>query len=116
MRERLIELLTDAEREHLNYEMANKFCPFDEYKCHSEFIADHLLENGVVVLLCKIGDTVYQTDGIRIYELEVFDVSIHRNKPYYETESIDFDDDAIGTSIFLTREEAERALKGGAEQ
>lgn len=64
-----------------------------------------------VELNCKVGDTVYQTDGIRIYELEVFEVTLKNYKPYYETESIDFDDTAIGKSIFLTREEAERALE-----
>ena len=45
------------------------------------------------------------------YELEIFDISLRKNKPYYETESIDFDDDAIGKSIFLTREEAEHAFE-----
>lgn len=64
-----------------------------------------------VEIKCKIGDTVYQTDVERIYELEVFDVSLRNYKPYYETESIDFDDDAIGKCIFLTKEEAERRLK-----
>lgn len=70
-------------------------------------LADHLIANGVIVLLCKIGDTVYQVNSTEIYELEVFAISIVRGKPYYETESIDFDNDAIGTSLFLTREEAE---------
>ena len=56
---------------------------------------------------------VFQTDGIRIYELTILDISLRKNKPYYETESIDFDDDAIGKSIFLTKEEAESKLKGG---
>lgn len=116
MRERLIELLSDAEREHLNYEMANKFCPFDEYKCHSEYIADYLIENGVVALPCKVGDIVYQTDGIRIYELTILDILLHKNKPYYETDGIDFDDDAIGKTVFLTREEAEAKLKEGATE
>ena len=36
------------------------------------------------------------------------DKSLHKNKPYYETESIDFDDDAIGKSIFLTRQDTYR--------
>lgn len=76
-----------------------------------EEVADYLLANGVIVPLCKVGDTVYQTDGVRIYELEILDVLLHKNKPYYETESIDFDNDAIGKSIFLTREEAEAKLK-----
>ena len=74
-------------------------------------LADHLIANGVIVLLCKVGDTVYQVDSEKIYELEVFDISIVKGKPYYETESIDFDEDAIGKSVFLTREEAEKKLK-----
>ena len=93
----------------------------DGYKCapdFSEFFADRLLENGVIVVPCKIGDTVYQADAVRIYELEIFDISLRKGKPYYETESIDFDWDAIGKSVFLTKEEAEKAIakmKGGAE-
>ena len=41
----------------------------------------------------------------------MLDVSVHKNMPYYETESIDFDTRAIGTSIFLTKAEAEAKLK-----
>ena len=74
-------------------------------------LADHLLSNGVVIIQCNIGDTVYQTDGVRIYELTILDVSLHKNKPYYETDEIDFDDDAIGKSIFLRREEAEEKIE-----
>lgn len=103
MRERLVELLRDT----FNY--TKGVCiDFDEAV---EINADYLLENGVVVLPCKVGDIVYQTDGIRIYELTILDILLRKNKPYYETDAVDFDDDAIGTSIFLTREEAERALR-----
>ena len=98
-RERLIELLAKA---------SGKYMFVDKY---NEAVADYLLENGVIVLPCKVGDTVYETDGIRIYELIILDISLHENKPYYETESLDFDDDAIGKSIFLTRKEAEKALE-----
>lgn len=100
MRDRLIELMQDwgnTNTDSFNFES----------------VADHLLANGVIAIRCNIGDTVYQTDGVRIYELEIFDVKLIKNKPYYETENIDFDDDAIGKTIFLTREEAERVLKGG---
>lgn len=82
-------------------------------------LADHPLASGVIVPPVKVGQTVYQINptpyGGEIYELEVLDVSLHKSKPYYETESIDFDTDAIGKSVFLTREDAEQALKGGAE-
>lgn len=102
MRDRLIELTEASLIRHIG-----KSCKL------AENIADDLLYDGVIVLPCKVGDTVYQTDGIRIYELEIFDISLRKGKPYYETESIDFDNTAIGESIFLTREEAEEALKGG---
>lgn len=82
----------------------------------AEIVADYLLANGVIVLPCKVGDTVYQMDGVRIYELTILDISLHKNKPYYETESIDFDDNAIGKTVFLTKEEAEQALKGGVQE
>lgn len=55
----------------------------------------------VVVLPCK----VYETDGVRVYEHTVREV-------IYETAGGPaFDKNAIGKSIFLTREEAERALQ-----
>ena len=55
----------------------------------------------VVVQPCK----VYETDGVRVYEHTVREV-------IYETAGGPaFDKNAIGKSIFLTREEAEKALQ-----
>lgn len=54
-----------------------------------------------IILPCK----VYETDGVRVYEHTVREV-------IYETAGGPaFDKNAIGKSIFLTREEAERALR-----
>ena len=55
---------------------------------------------------CKVGDTVYQIDAERVYESEVKWI-------IFDCDDIAFDERAIGGSIFLTREEAEAALKGG---
>ena len=99
-RQRALEAETEAEHSEI----------YESIKTLHEYVADHLIENGVVVPPCKVGDRVYQTDGARIYELEVLDVSIHKNMPYYETESVDFDTRAIGKSIFLTKEQAEQKL------
>ena len=60
----------------------------------------------LVVLPCKAGDTVYQIDAERVYESEVKWI-------IFDCDDIAFDERAIGGSIFLTREEAEAALKGG---
>lgn len=69
-----------------------------------EKIAERLIEDGdVIVPPCKVGDTVYQTDGCRIYESTVREI-------IYDTDGIAFDETAIGKTVFLTREEAEAAL------
>ena len=60
----------------------------------------------LVVLPCKVGDTVYQIDAERVYESEVKWI-------IFDCDDIAFDERAIGGSIFLTREEAEATLKGG---
>ena len=57
----------------------------------------------LVVLPCKVGDTVYQIDAERAYESEVKWI-------IFDCDDIAFDERAIGVSIFLTREEAEAAL------
>lgn len=60
--------------------------------------------NRFVDLPCKVGDTVYQTDGIRIYENKI-------ERIIFDTNNIGFDETSIGKSIFLTREEAEQVIK-----
>lgn len=69
-----------------------------------EALAQYLLANGVVLPPVKVGQTVYQTDGFRVYE------SVVRNV-IYDTDGIAFDDTAIGHWVFLTREEAEAELE-----
>lgn len=61
---------------------------------------------------CKVGDKVYQTDGIRTYESTIREIEISSTNTVYCTENIAFDERAIGNSIFLAREEAEKALEG----
>ena len=69
----------------------------------AEKLADYLLANGVIVLPLQVGDTVYEVDSARIYESRVKCV-------IYDTTTVAFDETAIGGSIFLSREDAERAL------
>lgn len=73
--------------------------------------AARVLENAVV-LPCKVGDTVYDVFplGQKIIPRRVtgIRVGISAEGTYLSMER-------IGKDVFLTREEAERALKGGAE-
>lgn len=62
--------------------------------------------------MISVGDTVYQMDGIRIYESTV-------RKIIYDTGLYAFDASAIGYTVFLSRDEAEKEmsrLRGKAEK
>lgn len=78
-------------------------------------VADGLLENGVFAPPCKVGDTVYEYDNVgRIYESEV--VWFYYDKDYkrvvYDCNTeLAFSEEAIGKTVFLSRKEAEKALK-----
>ena len=79
--------------------------------CKDEYVCPHFTDRSEWVHLpCKVGDKIYQTDGIRIYESTIQDF----NAEYmiFCTENISFDERAIGNGIFLTRKEAEKALEG----
>ena len=87
-------------------------------------IADYLIANGVIAPPCKVGDKVYivksrTSDDKNLYIIEdvvkriVFDKSedtgfIHSRIEFFNTSSVS---DWLFQNIFLTREEAEKALE-----
>lgn len=65
------------------------------------------IENGTLVELpCKVGDTVYHTDNVgdEIHEGKI-------KKIIYDLGYMAFDETAIGTGIFLTKETVEAKCK-----
>ena len=76
-----------------------------------EFIADFLLDHGVIVPPCKVGDVVYRICGTKkcrfVAERIVVCIKIHENGFIVITDGAE---NILGTSVFLTREEAEAAL------
>ena len=125
-RERLVELLLESE--------PIKERDLDDGWRDNEIsdIAEYLLENGVVVLPCKINDHVWFIKSafsvlVKPFEARIIDIrgiSIDRNILYesitlYNDLTRRFTSNDIGTKVFLTKEEAEQAieaLKGGAER
>lgn len=110
MRDRLIELL--------NVAVGDSNLTDNEVK----IVADYLLENGVIVPPCKVGDKIYRIVDMSHTACESFVSSFAETvEPYaiiYKNmmggySCIPFEE--FGKTVFLTREEAERALKGGAE-
>ena len=94
MRDRFIRAIKDISKQPIMLDGLSEW---------AEDIADELIDYGVIVPPCKVGDKVYQTDGVRVYESTITDV-------IYNTCNIAFDERAIGKTVFLTREEAEVAL------
>lgn len=89
--EKLMELLSPTS---LNFEQAT-------------YLADYLVKNGVTVQECKIGDKIYQTDGVLIYESTIVEITVTTKHTIFVTENIVFDERAIGETIFLSYSEAE---------
>lgn len=108
MRERLIELLADAMHKWVDEEDEQ-----DTGKRVTEYVADHLLAEGIIVPPCKVGQTVWFTSefytqpfqtvitSIEVYEEETVICTLSGTEWHYE----DF-----GKTIFLTKEEAEKAF------
>lgn len=67
-------------------------------------------EGRLVVLPCKVGDTVWRIK-------RTFETYPDKSKPYIEPDAFLLQDVFnIGKTVFLTREEAEKAMKGETEK
>ena len=113
MRDRLIELLFKA----------NDIVKRNGFEFNANIIADYLLENGVIIPPCKVGDFVYAkfsgTNEIEYYVINkvshngsnYFGFDAHlENEDGYVVDILEFDLVDIGITVFLTKEEAEKAL------
>lgn len=126
MRDRLIELLNKK------YDHFCDQCGVNKDSHYTENLADYLLANGVIVPPCKVGDTVYEiyrdytecsAHGEKI--IHCIDCEYEGecdSKPFLAVRELNFSrynfyplTMAFGKTVFLTKEEAEQALKEGAK-
>lgn len=115
MRDRLIEIMQEWGNEN-----TDSF-PF-------ESVADYLLKNGVIVPPVIVGSKVYKITRNKVKECEVVFVGISADEKcshfnfveyyadgtFYKSYSMVFD--VIGKTVFLTKEEAEKHLKGSVQE
>lgn len=82
--------------------------------------ADALIANGVILPPCWIGDKIYFVCGYNMAEYTIerieYDLhfwQFHCENPAYSIEHREFSffDERIGKTVFLTKEDAEKALK-----
>jgi hypothetical protein len=113
-RKRLVELVECATREYTEYS-AEMFV-MGNYGMESmeDYIADYLLKRGIVVPPVKVGQTVYIVAQISqiIVETKVTGVWTSGDRYNIITDQGVILVNAIGKTVFTSREDAEKALKG----
>lgn len=101
MRDRLIELYDQT-----NDECDVKDCLSCKYwnasYCRVHKFIDKIIANGVILPPCKVGDTYYRILYGKIYENEFICTATIVSM---------MEDGAFGETVFLTREDAEKALR-----
>lgn len=128
MRDKLIELQGQAKFMCMETRCENCVGWGQGAFCFCHMLADHLLENGVIVPPCKVGDTVwylnryhsismckdavYEAKVVRVYveKENTLCLSIQIKNEWGTTEFPHITE--IGKTVFLTKEEAEGALRG----
>ena len=96
-RDRLTNIIHNAQNKYLNL-----------LKFESSILADYLLSNGVILSPVDIGKTVYKVSRIgKIVSLNVVNYDCDVITSPYDLISFN----SFGKTVFLTREEAEKALE-----
>lgn len=133
MRDRLIELLKSPHKAEQLRQMGVTIGKYED-DCVEAMIADFLLANGVIVPPCKVGDVVWvnwerysksqkETRPVKVYALR-FDTKKNNMRicvegnfkvtayggSYTHYYNGTFAWNSVGKSVFLTKEEAEKAL------
>ena len=105
-RKRLVELIDDFFKKESGIGFTEEFLGE---------LADKLLDNGIVVPPVKVGDKVWliSENGSYVYDTDVEIVFCDRDGCYIETIQNDvFTDEDFGKTVFTSREESEKMLKG----
>ena len=127
MRDRLIEIL-DRYGDDISFCERCERPAEDCEGCKNEQLAEFLLANGVIVPPCKVGDvvyyfshrpfnlalqanTIYEANVVRIVTTRLGTTLVIQIRNEYGCMEIP-DIRSWGISVFPTKEEAERALKG----
>ena len=118
MCERLIELMQQAEFAYLDFSKMHS-CE----KSLTDFTADYLLENGVIVPPCKVGTELHflwdRTQfgfPVEILSTDDWQICTDIDGTYIDCDDIPIHFNGtsryvLGKTVFLTKEEAEQALK-----
>lgn len=112
MEDKLIELINNACDGHVQ----NLQQPYE-----AEALAKYLIDNGVIVLPCKMGDTVWFIKSAFSYSKhplseKVRKIEIVHDEIFVRTENKMFSPKHINKTVFISQKEAEQTLKKMQEE
>jgi hypothetical protein len=113
MRDKLIELIGDIQDRGTKTEHEERSTWI--YSPSNEKLADHILADGWVRFPCKVGDKVYVVDvcAKEVIERKIMEIrQTEWGMIYIHSCGFGYPVISIGKTVFLSREEAEKALKG----
>ncbi len=121
MKDRLSELIKNGKEKCTNADCGlcglAKFGGFPD--CRDKFLAGHLLENGVIAPPCKVGDVVYSVFEDDVIEDEIILIEVTESAIYLSTCTERYMwvngylySEMLDQKLYITKEEAEAALKG----
>lgn len=114
-REKLVELVEDSINKwdfylyHFDDERLYDDESEEKKKSFEEFISDYLLENGVIIPPCKVGDIVWYVYMGQIHPHKIKEIQINKFGEFVVS-SMTFQFKEFDKTVFLTKEEAEKAL------
>lgn len=121
MRDRLIELIDGFGDDIAFCDICDR--PEEDCEaCKNEQLAEYLIENGVILPPCKVGNKVYfdtylHGDSVGVQSHKVINVKyIIITEPSKGGIGAEIPDYAFGKTVFLALEEAEKEIKDGAEE
>lgn len=105
-REKLIELICEGASD-----ICGKDCkmPRNQFFTYCLSISNYLLANGVIVLPCKVGDTVYKIENGKVVERQILDFT-YNGRLYVRLRPFTSYEYAIGEDVFLNKAEADIGL------
>ena len=89
---------------------------------NAESVADYLIENGVILPPCKVGDKVWFIDRDLIFESVVDEILIDKQQigVVIKSEFLNcrrgFYQHQFGKTVFLTKEEAQKVIEGRSKE
>ena len=120
MRDRLIEFIGKELMDYASWQTEMALAGNYDMPSVEEVIADKILKDGWFIPPCKVGDTVWDTEGNtwKVFAITIWQdcISLKTANSKHVRKTFAIGKRSIGKTVFFAEEEVEQALKGGVQE